>query len=182
MCVVVSGVAGLALARLHPPQHALDAGQQLARIERFRDVVVGADLEADDSVDDITRRGDHDDADVVALAQVTRECQAVFARHADVEQDQVGQIALDLSAHLGAVGGGPHGVAVAAEVLQQHGPNARVVIDDEHAGSAVHGLRSSWVEVISIQNDNTRYVARRVPITGASDTACTFPSITPERH
>src|SRR5215213_5162275 len=30
------------------------------------------------------------------------------------------------------------------------------------------------VEVISIQNDNTRYVARRVPITGASDTARTF--------
>ena len=34
------------VVRLHPAQHALDAGEQLARIERLGDVIVGADLEA----------------------------------------------------------------------------------------------------------------------------------------
>ena len=44
-----------------PAQHRLDAGQQLRAAERLRDVVVGADLEADDPVDLVAlgREDDH---------------------------------------------------------------------------------------------------------------------------
>ena len=137
------GVALDVVVRLHPAQHALDAGEQLARIEGLGDVVVGADLEADDAVDDVARGRDHDDADVVALAQEARQRQAVLAGHADVEQDEVGQIALDLGAHRGAAVGGANVVAVAAQVLHQHRPNARVVVDDEKASAAVHARSPS---------------------------------------
>jgi hypothetical protein len=90
------------VARLHPAQHALDRASSSRGSNGLGDVVVGADLEADDAVDDVARRGDHDDADVVALAQEARQRQPVLAGHADVEQDEVGQVALDLGAHRGA--------------------------------------------------------------------------------
>ena len=73
---------GGAAALLHAAHHALEARAQLARVERLGDVVVGADLEADDAVDDVAGAGDHDDADVVALAQVAREREAVLAGQA----------------------------------------------------------------------------------------------------
>ena len=44
------GTGGASLRR-GPAQHRLDAREQLAQIERLGDVVVGADLEADDLVD-----------------------------------------------------------------------------------------------------------------------------------
>ena len=36
---------------LRAPQHRPNARQQFSRVERFGDVVVGADLEPDDSID-----------------------------------------------------------------------------------------------------------------------------------
>ena len=71
-------------------------------IERLRDVVVGADLEADDAVDDAVRGRHHDDAHVVALAQVARQREPVLAREPDVEQHDVRQVALDRLAHVAA--------------------------------------------------------------------------------
>ena len=59
--------------RLQPAQHALHPCQQFARVEGLGDVVVGAELQADDAVDDIGRGRDHDDAQVVVLAQVARQ-------------------------------------------------------------------------------------------------------------
>src|SRR2546427_7897446 len=41
-------------------QDGLDAGQQLADGKRFGDVIVGAELEADDLVDLLAARGQHD--------------------------------------------------------------------------------------------------------------------------
>src|SRR5213076_3543062 len=41
-------------------QHRLDAGQELAQVERLGDVVVGADLEADHLIDRIAAAGDDD--------------------------------------------------------------------------------------------------------------------------
>ena len=124
--------------RLHPAQHALHAREQFARVEGLRDVVVGADLEPDDAVDDVARRRDHDDADVVALAQVARERQPVFAGQADVEQDEVGQRALDLRAHRVAAVGRAHVVAVPAQVLGEQRAHARVVVDHQQGSAALH--------------------------------------------
>ena len=39
-------------------QHALDASQQLARIERFAEIIIGAHLQPHAPVDDLARRGE----------------------------------------------------------------------------------------------------------------------------
>jgi hypothetical protein len=122
---------------LHPAQHALHAREQLAGLERFGDVVVRADLEPDDAIDDVARRRDHDDADVVTLAQVARERQSVFSGKADIQQDQVGQRALDFRAHRVAAVRRAHVVAVSAQVLPEQRAHARVVVDHQQ-GSVAH--------------------------------------------
>ena len=53
----VRGVPGAA-------ENSADAGQQFARVEGFRHVVVGAEFEADDAVRFLPHRGQHDDGDV----------------------------------------------------------------------------------------------------------------------
>ena len=44
-----------------PPENRFDASDELADVERLREIVVGADLEADDLIDVIVTRRDHDD-------------------------------------------------------------------------------------------------------------------------
>ena len=125
-------------SRLQPAQHALDAGQQLAQIEGLGDVVVRAELEADHAVHHVAGRRHHDDADVVVLPQVARQHQPVLAGHADIEEDDVGKLALDLLAHLGAGVGDARRRSVAAEILAQHRAHRRVIVDDQQASAAVH--------------------------------------------
>ena len=119
-------------AGLDATHDALQPGAQLARVERLRDVVVGAHLEADDAVHDLARAGHHDDPEVVALAQVPREREAVLARQADVEQHHLGHAALELGAHRGAAVGLDDLVAVRGQVLDEHVAHGAVVVDDQH--------------------------------------------------
>ena len=118
--------------------HAFHAGEQLARVEGLGHVVVGADFEADDTIDHVVRAGDHDDAYVVALTQVTREREPVFARQAHVEQHDVGQMALDRFAHVAAAFRLLHLVALRTEVLGDHFPDCPIVLDDQDGAIARH--------------------------------------------
>ena len=104
---------------LHPAQHALDPGQQLAQIEGLRDVVVGAQLQADHPVDHVAGRGHHDDADLVVLSKIARQHQPVLSGQPDVQQHGIGKLMLDLLAHLRSAGGLGDGEAVSFEVLAQ---------------------------------------------------------------
>ena len=54
-----------------PPQHRADARQQLAQLERLDHVVVGTDLEADDPVDRVAHRRDHDHRHAEQLAHAS---------------------------------------------------------------------------------------------------------------
>ena len=82
------------LERRAAAQHGVDAGQQLARVEGLGQVVVGADLEADDAVDVLALGGEHDDRRaVVGGAQAPADRQAVLAGQHQVEHDQVDGLA-----------------------------------------------------------------------------------------
>src|ERR1051325_10551157 len=60
-------------------QYRLDARDELAWVERFGQIVVGADLESDDAIDVVTFRCEHDDRHVfIAAAQPTADREAVF--------------------------------------------------------------------------------------------------------
>ena len=70
-------------------QHDLDARQQLARVERLGQVVVGAHLQADDAVGLVAARGQHDHRDFRLRAQLAAQRQPVVAGQHHVEHDQV---------------------------------------------------------------------------------------------
>ena len=71
-------------------QDRLDAAHELARGERLGDVVVGAELEAEDAVDLVAARGQHDDGDVGGGAQVRAMSSPDLPGKHDVEDDEVG--------------------------------------------------------------------------------------------
>ena len=73
-----------------PPQDRLHPRHQLASVERFGHVVVGAELEADNLVHVVTARGEHDDRQVALLAQTAADLPAVDLGHHQVEHQQVG--------------------------------------------------------------------------------------------
>ena len=79
--------------RLQPSQHAANAGQQLARLERLGQIVVGTCTEAGQAALDRAGGGQHDDADRAAgAAQALDDGEAVLARHVDVEDQDVGRL------------------------------------------------------------------------------------------
>ena len=78
---------------LGPPQRPLDAREELDRVERLDDVVVGARGEPEHLVGRQRLGGQHDDRRVRRLrvpAKALRDLEPVDPRHHHVEQDQVG--------------------------------------------------------------------------------------------
>jgi hypothetical protein len=118
---------------LHPPQHASQPRANFSQVERLGNVVVGTDLEPDDAVDHFVGAGDHDDPDLVALAQEAREREAVLVGETNVEQHHRGRRPLHLGAHRLAAVGQRHLVAVRGQVLGQQITDLGVVVDDQDA-------------------------------------------------
>src|SRR5215472_837055 len=73
-----------------PPEHGADSGLQLSQPERLDQVVVGACVQRGHPVRFFPVRGDHDDRDVVALAQLPAHGDAVAVRQLKIEQHYVG--------------------------------------------------------------------------------------------
>ena len=73
-----------------PAQNGADACDQLTRAERLREVVVGAQLEADELVGLIAPCGQHDDRHGRIAAERARHVEAIDAAAAQVQHDQVG--------------------------------------------------------------------------------------------
>ena len=98
------GVAGvLGAADLLAAQDGADAGVELAQAEGLGDVVVGAELEADDAVDLLLAvAGDDDDGNVGDRPDLAQEVEAVLAAEAEVEQDDARLGAAEVPAQLGA--------------------------------------------------------------------------------
>ena len=119
-----------------PAQDRLDPQDDLARAERLGDVVVGAELEADDAVELLALRGQHDERQAggrgVALEQA-RELEAVEARQHQIEDDEVGETAANRLESAVAPAFDRHSEAGALEVELQHFGDVRLVFDDQNA-------------------------------------------------
>ena len=116
-------------------QHRMNARHEFARVERLRQVIVGAHLEADDAIHVFTLRGEHDDRRaVVAAAQAAADRQAVFAREHQVEHEQVETLAHPELVHCGRVFRDVDIETLLAEIAAQQIAQARVVVDDENLG------------------------------------------------
>src|SRR5262249_12691507 len=82
---------------LRAAEDRLDPGRELARGERLRDIVVGAELEPSDTVRLLIARREHDDRHLRARANAAAALGAVDPRQADVEDDEPDGIAAQLS-------------------------------------------------------------------------------------
>ena len=74
----------------------LDPRDELARRERLRHVVVGADLEPGDAVGLLVARGQHHDRHRRARADAPADVEAVDPGQADVEHDEANGVPLEL--------------------------------------------------------------------------------------
>ena len=128
------------------PQHAPEPCHELPRGEGLRDVVVRAELEADDAVH-LVVAGRHEEhgRPVATAPQASAHLDAVEHRQPDVEHDgarpQVARRvegARAVTDDLDAVAGG-------AQVEPQHVGDGRLVLDDEHEAAAGSGRRSGLV-------------------------------------
>ena len=66
-------------------------------LEGFRHVVVGAELEADDDVDGVTTRREHQDREAACASDLSADLEPVELRKHHVEDDQV--VGLSTEAH-----------------------------------------------------------------------------------
>ena len=125
-------------------QNSLDPRDQLARTEGLHDIIVGANLEADDAVDLRAHGGQHDDRRPVLLAQLLAEDEPALAGHHEVEHDEVETADLDRLHHLAPVGrlGDPE--AVLAKVLAHERAKLAIVIDNQNVtgGACAQEIRS----------------------------------------
>jgi len=80
---------------LHASQDGPDAGDELARAERLRDVVVGADTEADQDIGLVVASGEHDDGHGSLGLDATAHLQPVETGKQEIEHDDVGGDATD---------------------------------------------------------------------------------------
>ena len=119
-----------ALAR----QAGVDARPQQNGIERLREVILRARLDAADHALVVVDRGDHDHGDVaqrgIAL-HLTEHLEPVHARHDDVEQHEIDVAGAQRGQRLDAVLRGRDAMALALQAAPQDGTVERVVVNDE---------------------------------------------------
>src|SRR5579862_2044962 len=136
---VGGGLGGFGLGVLGPgaTQHRLHPLQQQALAERLVDVVVGAEVEAQDLVDLLVLRGQHDHRQGGGLAQAAQHLHAVHPRHLHVEDGEVGRVALERRQTGRAVVAGLYRMAVA---FQGQGDRRNDVLVVIHKSDLRHGL------------------------------------------
>src|SRR5439155_3218876 len=116
---------------LRASQDGADARQQLARVERLAQIVVGAELEPDDTVDVVVLGSEHQDRRRTTRAQTPADRQAVLARQHQIENDEVrrhtGERAVGASTVLGHL----DGESLALEEIGEQRANVTIVLDDQ---------------------------------------------------
>ena len=138
-----------AAARRPAPQQRADPREQLLALERLRQVVVGAGVEAADAVLGLGASGQHQDRHVALRAQAAADLDAVEAGQAEVEHDEVRDEAGGDVERLDAVGRGAHLVALVAQRAAQDVGDLLVVLDDEDAAAAGRRSRLSIGSIVS---------------------------------
>jgi len=73
---------------MHAAEHGANPRDELAWIERFRQVVVRAELKAHDSVDVVAARREHDDGEGRFRANASEHVEAAEPRQHHVEHDE----------------------------------------------------------------------------------------------
>jgi hypothetical protein len=127
-----------------PPEDAAHPRQQLSQLERLGDIVVGADLQSGDPVDQVVLSAQHDDAALAFPAQAGGQRQAVLSGQLDVENDEVRRPGLEDPLHGRAVAGLADLEAFGAQIIADHFPDLRVVVHDQDVLAGVRDA-AAWL-------------------------------------
>src|SRR5690606_18266495 len=119
-----------------------NARQEHGELERLRDVVIGAGIEAQDRVSVRSIAGEHDDRRLEArLAQSFAGLTAIHVRQPDVENDQVEMAVLcGFHAACGVSYRGDLELVVKGKLVAQGLAKVLVVIDDENLACCTHSI------------------------------------------
>ena len=119
-------------------QHGVDAGQQFAGIEGLAQVVVGAHFQAHDAVHVLAFGGEHDDGGaVIGGTQAAADGKPVFARHHQVEHDDVHGFAQQKAVERLAIFGDHDFKAFLREVAAQQITDSCIVVHHQNFVGAI---------------------------------------------
>ena len=123
----------------------MNASQQFPRIERLGQVIVCAHLQPDNPINLVTFGCQHDDRSRVALtSQASANAQTIFARHHEIEHDQVIMFPTPGFVHLLGVRHSLDFETLFAEIAGQQVAQTGVVIDDQDVLMfIVHGMKNN---------------------------------------
>ncbi len=142
----------LVLQRFHAQQRA-HAGEELGLVDRLRQKIVGAGLDALDPLTLRIERGHEDDRQERRRgigAQVPANVVAGQAGHHHVQQNEVGRFRGDLGERFLAVHGGRDSVTFHAEQVGEQLDVVRRVVDHQHFGRSGHfRVRASVSRTVS---------------------------------
>lgn len=111
-----------------------DAGQEFVATERFRQVVVGAGIQALDAVFDPAAGGEDEDATSESeAAKLPADGKAIQLGKHEIEQHQIRLLVECARQSIGAIGTGQHTVAPTFQAVGEDGAHAEFVFHDENA-------------------------------------------------
>ncbi|GAA3130423.1 hypothetical protein GCM10020001_060480 [Nonomuraea salmonea] len=117
------------------PQQRPHSGEQLGEAERFRHVVVGAGVEADDGVDLVDTCREYQDRSAVAFgADPAGDLEAVHLRQAKVENNEVDAARKGPLKRLRTIGTHLDLIALAAQGARERLGNRGVILGEKNAG------------------------------------------------
>src|ERR1019366_3532299 len=117
-----------------------DPRHQFAQFAGLCDVIVGAELQPDDTVDRARCRRQHDDGDIGAAFQIADDGKPVFLGHIQIEHHEIGYAGFDRAAQALAAVALRHGKAVHLEVLADHLAGRRLVVDNDDVRTLAHDI------------------------------------------
>ena len=121
-------------------EHCVDARDQLTGIEWLCEVVIGAHFQADNAIDVLALRRQHDDRDRLARpAQAAAYRQPVLAGQHQIQHHEMRRIALQLLVDVARVHQRGDLEPLFAEIAGEKVAQTRIVIDDENLGGRRFG-------------------------------------------
>ena len=121
---------------LEAAQHGFDTGDEFARAERLRDVVVRSDLETKHTIRlaAFCREKNHrHGGETGSLADGAAEFESIFAGNHYIEHEERGALALGIGDDRGTVGIDTHGKTVVLQMVANEAGNIGIVFNDEDA-------------------------------------------------
>ncbi len=113
----------------------MDTGDQLARAEGFYHIIIGARIEAANTIALFATGGEHDDRSVFEIlipADMLADFDAGHARQHPVEYDNIRAVFLDEIHRLFPVAGGDDAETFFLKVVTQQGDDGDFILDDEY--------------------------------------------------